>query len=663
MGIFAGRMKRLQIIALLLLAVLAACTPHYEGNAIETRYGTSLPLVASPEMQSIRRTQLSAIDSLMWQQPDSALACLLSYFDTCRDVSRNVLETTNGNLSGDVSGNVSTDYDRHYAQLLLAELLYKNDYVQTNRNELLQAVEYFDSLVIVVDEADTRGVSLHGSGRGDASHASAEIVSAKTAAFLDARAHYINGVGYYENDSMVEACEEYLKALEVMDGHFEEEELKGQKAQFMALTCTRLTELYSQHYLHEPAIFWGKLSLPYYEKQQFSSWHLSWMLDEIGLHYDVMGDMDSAGYYYRKAAENLDGTNQLMRRDIMLHLIYYSYEKEGDTQFALHNLYDMLGQAESDREYYSRCLTIGEIFFHEQLYDSAWMYLSAVFDNTNSASAKKQAAEWLAEICKTLNKGQESLEYAEFLVPFANQEENSSGMKSQLTEQFNAFKQKRLEQQYHKRIHKQAQVAFWGFGGMCVIMFTIVFFYRRNKRSKQKLEAQIESERQAHQAQQAALAGRLRQSNEALKKHIKEKHDIVHSSSMVDQTSAESYVTEPICQRILAACNDKNNPIKSTVPVAAYADIALDNTMKAQLKNAAMRHLEPMFKEIKQQHPELKEKDFLYCYLSLLGLDNNQIAALLQNSVSTIWNRENRLKKIFGSESKIVVILHGYISN
>ena len=121
-------------------------------------------------------------------------------------------------------------------------------------------------------------------------------------------------------------------------------------------------------------------------------------------------------------------------------------------------------------------------------------------------------------------------------------------------------------------------------------------------------------------------------------------------------------MAEPICQKILATCNDKNNPIKSTVPVAAYADIALDDAMKAQLKKAAMRHLEPMFKEIKQQHPELKEKDFLYCYLCLLGLDNVQIAVLLQNSISTIWDRENRLKKIFGSESKIAVILHSYIS-
>ena len=54
---------------------------------------------------------LAGVDSLMWHRPDSALACLLPYFDTIT-------------------------HNRHYAHLLLAELLYKNDYAQTNRMEL-----------------------------------------------------------------------------------------------------------------------------------------------------------------------------------------------------------------------------------------------------------------------------------------------------------------------------------------------------------------------------------------------------------------------------------------------------------------------------------------------------------------------------------------------
>ena len=77
--------------------------------------------------------ELASVDSLMWQQPDSALTRLIPWFDT----------------------EPATEYDRHYAHLLLAELLYKNDYEQTNRKELRLSVDYFDSL------ADGRDRILH----------------------------------------------------------------------------------------------------------------------------------------------------------------------------------------------------------------------------------------------------------------------------------------------------------------------------------------------------------------------------------------------------------------------------------------------------------------------------------------------------------------------
>ena len=43
--------------------------------------------------------ELSAIDSLLWRQPDSALTCLLPYFDTCcRDAMLASPETVDSNL-------------------------------------------------------------------------------------------------------------------------------------------------------------------------------------------------------------------------------------------------------------------------------------------------------------------------------------------------------------------------------------------------------------------------------------------------------------------------------------------------------------------------------------------------------------------------------------
>ena len=67
---------------------------------------------------------LTAIDSLLWTQPDSAFAQLQD-FDANHAIDS--LDT----------------FNRHYFHLLLSELLYKNDYPQTNRNELLQGEAYF----------------------------------------------------------------------------------------------------------------------------------------------------------------------------------------------------------------------------------------------------------------------------------------------------------------------------------------------------------------------------------------------------------------------------------------------------------------------------------------------------------------------------------------
>ena len=325
----------------MVFALMVACAPK-GGDMIETQDFASLQIdTASPV--------LSAIDSLMWQQPDSALARLLPYFDTCcRDVSRNVSEDTNDTSLGDVSGNVST-FNHHYAHLLLAELLYKNDYAQTNRAELLEAVGYFDSLM-----ADTRGVSLHGFHRRDARRASAQ-----NTAFLDARAHYINGVGYYEHDSVVPACKEYLKALEVMEEHFEEKELIGNKANFIALTHTHLLGLFSDMYLDEQALYFGKSSLKYYQKYNAEPWHIVWILNNIGSHFDIMNNYDSALYYYQQGLKILSDTNSLIYRDITSHIAFLSYRENGDPSHSLNQLHKILVNAESDQEYTARCLTIG----------------------------------------------------------------------------------------------------------------------------------------------------------------------------------------------------------------------------------------------------------------------------------------------------------------
>ena len=325
---------------------------------------------------------MQALDSLMQQRPDSALALLRS------DVARN---------------DSTTEYDRHYAQLLLAEALYKNDQAQTNREDVLEAVRYFDSL------ADTRGVSLHGSGRRDASD-----VSAQTIAFLAARAHYINGVGHYERDSIVAACREYLTALEVMESHFGEKDLVGQKAKFMALTYTRLTELFADFYLHEQAIYFGKQSLAYYVKHDDSTWYIPFMIGEIGSHYDMMEEYDSADFYYQKSLTVLTDTNDLIYRDITTHLAFLDYKTGKGSEPSLTTLKNLVRQTVNKQEQLSRYLIVGDIYYHENLFDSALVYFNHVFQESQNEELKKQDAELLVEILKTQGRESEILNMRNF---------------------------------------------------------------------------------------------------------------------------------------------------------------------------------------------------------------------------------------------------------
>ena len=135
-------MKHLCEIWVLLIAVaLIGCDRPAPG--VETELALSL------------QSDLIAIDTLMQTYPDSALTLLLD-----------------------------EEMDDPYYQLLLSEALYKNDYTQANRDELLEAMAYFDS--------------VHDP-------------------FLSARCHYMNGVGYHEMDSVVPACEEYMKAIQTME--------------------------------------------------------------------------------------------------------------------------------------------------------------------------------------------------------------------------------------------------------------------------------------------------------------------------------------------------------------------------------------------------------------------------------------------------------------
>lgn len=547
-----------------------------------------------------QRADLAAIDSLMQTRPDSALSLLLD-----------------------------EPVDDPYYQLLLSEALYKNDNPQLNRSELLEAMDYFDSVDVP---------------------------------FLAARCHYMNGVGYYEMDSVVRACEEYLKALEIMDEHFGKRETVGDKAKFMALAHTHLCLLFSDQYLHEQAIYFGEQSLPFYKNYNAPPSYITWVLVEIGSHFNMMNQWDSASFYYEKAMDILPDTNTLVYRDIETSRALLQYYLDGDAQKAQIKLNHLINLVEDKRELLARYLNISEVFFIEKQYDSAVLYLTDVFYESSNIDAKKQAAKWLMEICLMQDRSNDTQVYSDYLAQFATPEENSINIKSRLAELYGNHRQRKAEKWHQQNRRKQTFGTITVVVGLLIVILALCLLYCKSKSKKLQLEERIKEERIGHAIRQKALGGRLKRSNETLLE-LKAKIKLQENEEEREDRMDIPFEEEPICKHIIQICNDERIPIKANLPFSSYADLALTAEQEAQLREAAVRHYRRLFERLKKNYPALKSKDYLYCYLCLLDLDNAQIAVLTHLSYRTVWEREKRLQRIFGREDRIIVILKSIKQN
>ena len=667
--------RHIMLLFLLPFALLCACQSH-DTDLVETRRATSLPTtIASPE--------LSAIDSLMWCQPDSALACLIPYFDTCRDVACNVYpENHNGN-SEDVARYVSTNvaFNRHYAHLLLSELLYKNDYPQTNRPALQQAVTYFDSLV-------RQAPPFKGAGG-----IKKDLSQNDNLVFLTARAHYINGVGYYENDSIVPACAEYLKALELMESRFDEKDLVGKKARFMTYIYNRLGEMFEEQYMMEPAIDCYKHSYDYSAISPVSSYSVSNALYHIGKQYDVKGDKDSADYYYTQALVNMPDSTNLRYRDIVSTKALLAYQLMHQAESSIKRLMQIAVLAEDDDERLTRYVVIGDIFFEEKKFDSALLYLEPVLENKEDKFLKIKVSNYLRIIYDSLGNKEKSNECLHYLALHNETGAENSALASQLSEMYKAYISQKLEKEAIAKRNKAIKKVL-GIVVPFAIALALVIIVAAKLRSKKLLQEQreeserllgeteqqhkeelrqrqneaermledkekqhqeeMESERQTHKMQQAALSGRLKRSNEELRDISKQLEQTLSKNALYESDASNDYaafINDPICKHIVGIAHKQQ--FKSKMDYLIYKDDALSKEQLLDLRNAVQKHLPRFVSHIRRQYPKLTDNDMDCCYLVLLGLNEADISALMQRAYTTVCDRSRKISRIIGANDSL----------
>lgn len=608
------------------------------------------PSVKVPEPVEGPSLELSSIDSLMWKQPDSALAQLQRFVAS---PAADSLDVFNG----------------HYCQLLISELLYKNDYIQSNRENLIRAVDYFDSLAM-----DMHGMSLY-----------------EQNVFLDARAHYINGVGYYERDSVVEACAEYLMALEVMESHFEEKDFEGHKAQFLVYAYNRLGDLFKDQLLAEPAITCYKQAMFYCRREPTSKYGIPVLLYNIGLQFDIADQKDSADYYYNDALDYMPDFDNVHYRDLMVSkTIFAFYHMECGSDSIIKSLKHLVSLSADEEERTTRLLTFGDILYENKQYDSSRLYLEAVFEKQKNIPSKILAAKNLYNIYQKKGDSIKAQEYASFLADFTMLEIEKKTAVSKVNEMFKEHltqkQEKESEEEREKAIRRVIRIII----PIAVIVALVIIAMARHRNTKlmkeqqeeadrilgeteqehekelrlwqaeadktleetkKKYEEEIKVERQIHEMQQKALSGKLKKSNEALQNAMQQFDLGSTHGNRTPNRNFNSFIEASICRTILETVHQ--HCFKSKIDYINYKEFALTKEQLLALRDAADVYMDSFTYRLRKRFSRLTDEDVTYCCFYLLDITDADIAALIQKAYPTVCERKRKIKRIIGEDDNL----------
>ena len=566
------------IAALLLIGLGASCSRTLESKI--SWQENSVPRVV-------------AVDTLLQHDPDSALRYLEWIFEN----------------------NYSTwSPSVEYSGLMLSEACFKVRREVAYCDEVGAALTYFDSVSSVYPHD-------------------------KDMAFLSARSHYMNaiclnnGIIFTDDSLTMMACHEYYKALEIMERHFEEEQIEGHKASFMALIFARLANVYSDKFLIEPTIYFYKNVLNYKRKAFNPPTSLANTLFFLGYEYEKSEQFDSALYYYDQSLAYMKDTTGVLYRKVINRKALSSYHVAHDGQASVDAL-KRIAWAGTEFEMYDRFLGIGYVYKLDNQYDSAIIYLNRVFDEAPSLFLQTQSADYLREIYEDRGEPDKAGEYARFVTQNTPPEFGTKADEWRFTSLFQDYLQQKQNAVQQKEAEQNRERIMTIVLPLMVVLVVLTVSLLLNRRRHQRTEAENQ-----------ALTGRLQEQNKAL-------------TAMKKRVEAASFAEEPVCRLIMERVNE--GQFKSKVDYLVYKDYALTKEQLLALREAADVHFGQFTARLKKEYPALTKGDIDYCCLYLLGVEEADVAALMQRAFNTVCERSRKLKGIFGSDEPLSTILRDF---
>lgn len=353
----------------------------------------------------------------------------------------------------------------------------------------------------------------------------------------------------------------------------------------------------------------------------------------MGYEYEKSEQFDSALYYYDQSLACMNDTTGVLYRNVINRKALSSYHVAHDGQASVDAL-KRIAWAGNEFEMFDRFLGIGYIYKLDNQYDSAIVYLNRVFDEAPSLFLQTQSADYLREIYEDRGEPEKAGEYARFVTQNTPPEFGTKADEWRFTSLFQEYLQKKQEntrlQEARQNQGRVMRIILPLLVLLAVLAIWLLLYRRRYQRTE---------------AEKQVLSGQLQEQGEAL-------------SAMKKRVEAASFAEEPICRLIMERVNE--GQFKSKMDYRVYKDYALNKEQLMALREAADVHFGLFTTRLKQDFPSLTKGDIDYCCLYLLGVEEADMAALMQRAFNTVCERSRKLKGIFGSDEPLPTTLRDF---
>ena len=412
---------------------------------------------------------------------------------------------------------------------------------------------------------------------------------------------------------------------------------------FLALTYTRLGRLFYNENYCDLAITKYRKALKYVDiiEDELAKANV---LKELGNSYQLANKLDSALYYYNESLRyNSSLPNKLDVEKSIAQILIDKGERDSAYMLLKNNLYKI----NNDNIKYSYHFIIGDLFYRAEEYDSALYYLEESLDNC-IISKRIAYVTKLSAIYDSLGDYEKRSYYDNISSRLFKDNVNKEVDNKQLQVLYDNYRERinERERSIAKAKTRKQRIAIV-LSAFVAVTSLLVFVRHKHKRHSEKLSKKINEKEKYirdNEFRYSFIEGKIKRKNIELQKKEEEiriyQQEIAELKSSVDdrKDNFKEYCQSEICAKILNDINELSKSGKDTSKLQA-----LGHEDFVMLLQSANLHLGNFLNNISTKYPTLKKEDFYYLCLTIINLNDKQIASLFGVTYNAIRSRRKKI--------------------